>query len=458
MAPGSSHKRTLLMVDDDRLLCDTVQEALKPLRLQVRTAHTGADGMRLCAENPADIVLLDQKLPDGDGIDFCAPYLDHNENTKIVFITAYPSFENAVQAIKVGAHDYLSKPFEIAELLLAVNQALRTLELEQFEQVHHYQHKREQAQTVLIGSRGGLEEVQRLVALAGTNGSPVLITGETGTGKTRVAKAIHYAGVDSDKPFIAINCAAIPENLIEAELFGHTKGAFTGAVTTGKGLFEMADGGTLFLDEIGEMPTHLQSKLLGALDDGQIRAVGAETFKTVNARIIAATNADLSDAVRTRRFREDLYYRLSVVHIHIPPLRQRIGDIPDLCRYLVSQIDAEHDLQLGNEQICMLQQYDWPGNVRELRNILERAVLVRRSRHLEPARLLDPTLGAGGPPNPMNDQKAAGCEAILTLSEIEKTHIRKSLDRFNGNHTHAAKALGISRSTLLRKLKSYQLT
>jgi DNA-binding NtrC family response regulator len=441
-----------VIIDDDRLLCDTVQHGLNGLGVQVRTAHCGAEGVRLCASQPVDVVLLDQKLPDGDGINFCGPLLAHNESTKIIFITAYPSFDNAVQAIKVGACDYLSKPFELGELRLTVGQALRTLDLEHLEQVQHYQRKQESDRTVLVGGHESLKEVQHLVSLAAANASPVLITGETGTGKTLVAKSIHFRGSGADKAFIAVNCAAIPENLMEAELFGYEKGAFTGAVATVKGLFEMADGGTLFLDEIGEMPTHLQSKLLGALDDQHIRRLGGQTFKPVHARIITATNTDLIAAVRERRFREDLYYRLSVMHIPLPPLRARREDLPELCRFFISQIAPDQEIHLDEEEIAALSGYSWPGNVRELRNIIERSILVRKGAAIQPARLLGPT---PRPPHPNPGLSAAG--PLPTLDTMERDHIRAALRHCSGNQTHAAKALGISRSTLVRKIKVHGL-
>ncbi|MFC1885258.1 sigma-54-dependent transcriptional regulator [Thermodesulfobacteriota bacterium] len=447
------YKRTLVVVDDDRLFCDTVQHTLDGLDVKVMTAYSGAEGLRLCADSPVDVVLLDQKLPDGDGIDFCGPFLDCNESTKIIFITAYPSFENAVQAIKVGVHDYLSKPFELGELRLTVGQALRTLELEHLEQVQHYQSKKESDSAVLIGTNGGLKGVRHLVDLAADNRSPVLITGETGTGKTLVAKAIHFRGSGSDSAFISVNCAAIPESLMEAELFGHAKGAFTGAVTATKGLFEMADGGSLFLDEIGEMPVHLQSKLLGVLDECHIRRLGGQSFKPVHVRIIAATNSDLAGAVRERRFREDLFYRLSVVNIHIPPLRERLDDIPDLCRYFLAQIAPDQEIILSEDQMSAMQDYEWPGNVRELRNIIERAILLRIGRYIDPARLLGQL-----PPLSGNNRVETFPDPIQPLQVVEHEYISKALNRFNGNHTHTAKALGISRSTLIRKIKAHGLS
>ncbi|MBT8338373.1 MAG: sigma-54-dependent Fis family transcriptional regulator [Desulfatitalea sp.] len=427
-SPTKIHKRTLAVIDDDRFFCDTVRAALDEFNLTIVSAHNAADGLRQCSNQPVDVVLLDQKLPDGGGIDLCGRLFALNESSKIIFITAFPSFENAVQAIKVGACDYLSKPFDMGELRLAVGQALRTLELEHLEQVRH------------------------LVDLAAANDAAVLLTGETGTGKSLVAKRIHFQGGAARSSFISVNCAAIPENLIEAELFGHEKGAFTGAERTAKGLFEMADGGTLFLDEIGDMPIQLQSKLLGVLDDQRIRRLGGQVYIPVNVRIIAATNADLAERVEKRRFREDLYYRLSVLHIHVPPLRERPDDIADLCRHFLDKIAPDQQIRLDEVQLDALRNYPWPGNVRELRNIIERAILLRSGSEIQPAAMLiqhRPNI-----PGPVGKPTAP---SVASLAQVEQAHIQQMLRHFNGNQTHAAKALGISRSTLVRKIKTHRI-
>ena len=449
---ASSIPKKLLIIDDDRLLCDAIREAVSDLNVTVAMAHNAADGLRLCEASSFDIVLLDQKLPDARGMAYCVPILSCQDRAKIIFITAYPSFENAVEAIKVGAHDYLSKPFEMGELRLAVTQALRTIDLEQVEQVQRYKSRQEGERIHLVGHNEGLKGVQRLVDLAANNRAAVLITGETGTGKTLVAKAIHYSGLNPGRAFIGVNCAAIPENLMEAELFGYEKGAFTGATATTKGIFEMAAGGTLFLDEIGEIPRHLQSKLLGVLDDQQIKRLGGQSFKPVHVRVVAATNADLEDAIQKGDFREDLFYRLSVVRIHVPALRDHLADLPDLCRHFICQIAPDHHIDLGEDEIRTLSAYAWPGNVRELRNIIERAILLRQGKSICPSALL--RIGNGNIPSsqtPRND------ESIMTLREMEADHIRRTLGRLKGNHTHTARALGISRSTLMRKIKTLQL-
>jgi DNA-binding NtrC family response regulator len=446
------HNRKLLVIDDDRFFCDSVCYAFEDSGIEVLTAQTGARGLELCAAAPVDVVLLDQKLPDTNGIDCCVPILDCHDGTHIIFITAYPSFQNAVQAIKMGAYDYLSKPFEMDELLLTVNKAMRAIELERMAQVRHYEQKRDSDRTVVIGSSGGLREVQHLVELAAANYSSVLITGETGTGKSLIAKSIHYNGSNANGPFIAVNCAAIPESLMEAELFGYEKGAFTGADKTNLGLFEMAAEGTLFLDEIGEMPLHLQSKLLGVLDDKQIRRLGGQSLKPVNVRIIAATNADMDAAVRDRRFREDLFYRLCVMQIHVPPLRGRIGDLADLCRHFIAQIAPDQDIALTDEQIKGMQNYAWPGNVRELRNIIERAILLRKDARITPLRIMGRTL-----PQSVEGLRPDYSPEIVTLQAMEVLHITETLQLLEGNHTRTANALGISRSTLIRKIKTYGL-
>jgi len=288
------------------------------------------------------------------------------------------------------------------------------------------------------------------VELAASSNSPVLITGETGTGKTLVAKAIHYRSRAARLPFIGINCASLPESLIEAELFGYEKGAFTGAVAARKGIFEMAEGGTLFLDEIGDIPMHLQAKLLSVIEEKKLRRLGSESLRPVNARIMAATNAQLEDSLG-KTFRKDLYYRLSVIRIHIPPLRERRSELPALCRHLLKTISGGRDVSLTTQELDNLTGYGWPGNVRELRNVLERSVLLHLGGELRPSELLH---AAEQCTEAVPSAPAAADEEVLTLEEVENRHIRRVLAGFSGNYTRAAKALGISLSTLKRKLKS----
>ncbi len=444
--------KTLLVIDDDRLFCDTVRDYFQGSMKEVLIANTGCEGLEACLINKVDVVLLDQNLPDMEGQELCPDILKYNDQTKIIFVTAHPSFEGAVKAIKTGAHDYLSKPFELEELSLTVENAVKTLALEKVAQVEEYKSNKESEGAVLVGHSAGILEVLKFVDLAASEKAPVLVTGETGTGKNVVASLIHYRGTSKKNAFISINCAALPENLIEAELFGYVKGAFTGAVTSRKGIFEMAEGGTLFLDEIGEMPMHLQTKLLGVLEDKQVRRIGGEAIRPVDVRIIAATGSEL-EKVLGKTFRSDLYYRLSVVRMHIPPLRERKQDIPELCDYMLKKIALGRDCRLSDHEVKKLMQYDWPGNVRELKNILERSFILQRGNELRPSELLMKTHYAQS-----NGQEITFNKVIKPLEEIEKQHIKYALEELSGNLTKTAKALGISLSTLKRKVRDFNLT
>lgn len=437
--------KTLLVIDDDPLFCDSIREHFRGT-LEVLIAQNGEEGIRICSNTKVDVVLLDQKLPDAEGHMLCSTILKYNDQTKIIFITAYPSLEGALKAIKAGAYDYLLKPFELEELSVTVNNALKTLALERVAQVEDYRISKESEETVLIGKK--LSEVTKLIDVAANTDAPVLITGETGTGKNIVARAIHFRGKKKGA-FISVNCSTFPENLIEAELFGYEKGAFTGATTSRKGVFEMAEGGTLLLDEIGEMPMHLQTRLLSVLEDGKIKRIGGETIRPVHVRIIAATNTNIEESIG-KRFRPDLYYRLSVVRIHIPPLRKRKEDIPELCRYILRKITGS-DVSLDGEEIKRLMKYDWPGNVRELKNVLERAFLIQKGKRLRPSELLGKNLDLSFYRMSSNDDR------IITLEEMEKNHIINTLNKLSGNLTKTALALGISISTLKRKLRKYNL-
>lgn len=444
-------KRSILIIDDDRAFCDTARDYLTSETMEVFTAYTGADGLAICSQRKVEIVLLDQKLPDAEGVSLCPAILQQNDQTKIIFVTAYPSFDNAVEAIKIGAYDYLSKPFELEELELAIEKALRTLELEVIEQLQNYKDDKESRENILISGQGGLAETVRLVDLAASVNAPVLVTGETGTGKNVVAKSIHYKSSAKGKAFISINCAAFPENLIEAELFGCEKGAFTGAVTARKGIFELADKGTLFLDEIGAMPLHLQSKLLSVLEDKQIRRVGGESVRPVDVRIIAATNADLEDLIKEKMFRSDLYYRLGVIRIHIPPLRDRLQDIPELCDFFIRKTAKNRKTTLPDSELSRLMEYEWPGNVRELKNVIERSLIIQQGSVLRPSEFLTVTNSSFPAPSPAAENN------IISLEEIEKDYVIQALRKFSGNYTRTARALGISLSTLKRKIKRYNL-
>jgi DNA-binding NtrC family response regulator len=450
-------RKTLLVIDDDRVFGEAVKDYLASDTVEVLLAHKGMDGLTLCSLRKVDVVVLDQQLPDAEGHTLCPDILKYNDQCKIIFSTAFPSFENAVRAIRAGAHDYLSKPYDLQELALAVKQAFRTLELERVEQVQTYQRTLEKQGAVIAGGEGIADTLQ-LIEIAAATDAPVLITGETGTGKNLAAKAVHFRSRENTSPFISINCASLPETLIEAELFGYEKGAFTGAVGVKKGLFEMAEGGTLFLDEIGEIPIQLQAKLLSAIDDKVIRRIGGVSARPVNVRIVAATSVDLEQELG-RLFRRDLYYRLSVVRMHIPPLRERKNDIPVLCSHLLKTI-TNRQVEVPDRELTELMKYDWPGNIRELRNVLERAVITQQGSVLSPSLLLERSPALASAPAP----GTTPCSfpppqdlTIKTLDECEKEIIGSALARLSGNLTQTAKALGISLSTLKRKIKEYHI-
>jgi DNA-binding NtrC family response regulator len=447
-------KRTILIIDDNSGFCESVRDLLNDETTEVMIANTGNDGLQICKDKKIDVVILDQKLPDTEGISLCPSILEQNEQTKIIFVTAYPSFSNAVEAIKVGAHDYLSKPFEMAELELTIKQAFRTQELEKAEQIQNYRDTKENEEIELISGQGVFDEILKMIDLAASSDAPVLITGETGTGKNVVARAIHYKSNLPNKLFLTTNCTALPENLIEAELFGSEKGAFTGATTSRKGIFELADGGTLVLDEIGSMPIHLQSKLLGVLEEKKIRRVGGESIKPINVRVIANSNNDLEEAIKNKTFRDDLYYRLSVIRIHIPPLRERKQDIPKLCDYFISKMARDNKVRMADSELNNLLEYEWPGNVRELRNVIERSLIIQHGQPLRPSQLLRVNYTS---PLGTIDKNANNEQEIVPLEITEKQCIGRALDKFSGNYSQTAKALGISLSTLKRKVKFYNL-
>lgn len=394
-----------------------------------------------------DIIIADYLLGDGTAFDI----LELNTEKPVIITTGAGDEEIAVRAMKAGAYDYLIKDHErnyLKVLPVTIEKAIRNKKVEDRCRVLI---DRESEKAVIIGGKG-LAETLRLVELAASSELPVLITGETGTGKNLAAKAVHYRRAEQRGPFISINCAALPENLIEAELFGHEKGAFTGAVTAKRGIFEMAEGGTLLLDEIGDMPLHLQTKLLNIIEDKKVRRLGGESLRPVNVRIIAATGTDLESAL-DKTFRKDLFYRLSVIRIQVPPLRERRGDIPEICSYFLRRITNRHNAELSAPELEKLMAYDWPGNVRELKNILERAFFLQRGPELRPSVLLENEFAIQRHPS----KETSMDFSLMTLEEIEKRHIKQALEKFSGNVTKTAEALGTSLSTLKRRIKEFGL-
>lgn len=444
--------KSLLIVDDDTNLCGIVEDYYSSKNITVVSVSSGRACLDACRNRHFDVVLLDQRLPDGEGYLLCPDILRFNELAKIIFITAYSSFDNALRAIQYGASDYLAKPFDIDQLDLAVQRAFRTQKLEQIEAFQSYQTRKISKGAHLIGNTGGFREIQQLITLASRSDAPVLITGDTGTGKNAVARSIHYNGSNAESPFININCSSLPENLFEAELFGYERGAFTDAQKAHKGIFIMAEGGTLLLDEIGSVPMHLQSKLLSVLDDRRIKKIGGETFIPINVRIISATNTNIDEAISRKQFREDLYYRLNVIRIHIPPLKDRVEDIPELCRFFLEQMGVSSELMIDPDEFQRMAQYHWPGNIRELKNIIERAVILRSGNQLKPSRFLQSNPKA----DPIRKLDIQGSQK--TIAQMEQQLIDTTLSQCKGNYTQTAKILDISLSTLKRKLKEYKKT
>jgi DNA-binding NtrC family response regulator len=440
---------TILIIDDDDFFTASLSDFLANQGYIVKSASNARDGLTSFENLQPPIVLLDQKLPDARGIDVCRNLLEINRNTKVIFITAYATVQYAVEAMQAGAFDYLSKPFELEELLIDIERAVKNVTLEGKLRIQNYEREKERKGKKLIGSSQVMLRTREQMALAAGSEANVLITGETGVGKNVVAEGIHNMQ-NMRETFLAINCSAIPENLMEAEYFGHEKGVFTGADARREGIFELADGGTLLLDEIGEIPMHLQSKLLSVLEDKCIRRIGSGRTIPVDVRIIATTNRNLEEAIRQKRFRQDLYYRLAVFNVHIPPLRHHPEDIPEITSYFVERFNRAGAVIPDNhlEKMC---RYPWPGNVRELRNVVERASILKKGNAIRPADLL-----LNGHPDPSGENFVKGNlppQDIQPLETLINEHIARTLRLCGGNKSRAARLLGISLSTLKRKLK-----
>lgn len=442
-------KGSLLIVDDEKSLRSVLKVLLEGEGFRVDEAKSGLEGLERVQKTEYDAIILDLRLPDIDGIEVLERIMEKFPSTKVILLTAYGSIQNAVDAIKRGAYDYLTKPFEPEEVIASLDRAIKQrrleVELETLkEQLASYVGPGE-----IIGRSSVMIKVFQLIETASKVDVPVLITGETGTGKELVARAIHNHSKRKDKPFIAINCAAIPENLLEAEIFGYSKGAFTGATQDKKGKFEIANEGTLLFDEIGDMALNLQPKLLRALESGKFSRLGEERERSADVRILASTNSDLKEKIGKGEFREDLYYRISVLNIHLPPLRRRKEDIPLLAEEFNNKIKNRGDrafARISPQAIQKLMIHDWPGNVRELRNIIERAILLGEGDTLLPEFIIfDREQGYGD----------EGTKRFLTLEEMEIDHIKKALVETSFNHTQAAKILGIDRTTLIAKIKKY---
>ena len=444
----------LLIIDDDDFVSASLSDFLINKGFGVRTASNGKDGITSFEREQPSLVLLDQKLPDMEGVDVCQKILAINPNAKIIFITAYATVQYAVEAMQAGASHYLSKPFELDELSITIDMALKNVQMEGKLRVQDYEREKDRREKKLIGSSEVLNRIKEQIELAAGSEATVLITGETGVGKNVVAIAIHDLQAKRET-YLTINCSAIPENLMEAEYFGHEKGVFTGAETRREGIFELSDGGTLVLDEIGDIPMHLQSKLLTALEDKTIRRIGSGRVIPVDVRVIATTNEDLEEAIRGKRFRQDLYYRLAVLNIHIPPLRDHPEDILEISDYFVKRF-CRRPVRIPDSHIRKMMKYPWPGNVRELRNVIERAALLLQGDEIRPADLL--LQGSLSSPLEKSSQETMDIHEIIPLEEIKRRHILSALRACSGNKSLTARSLGVSLSTLKRKLREMNIT
>jgi DNA-binding NtrC family response regulator len=436
----------LLIVDDDNEFRGTLVQRFERHGFQVDDAAEGEQALNRAYRRDFDVAVFDMKMPGMSGMDLLAKFKHSHPDCEIIMLTGQGTIETAVEAMKLGAYDYLTKPFPMKDLELLIEKAYERRQLRKENQQLRTLLQRNEPDEQMIGQSSAMQEIFRLIERAGPSGKAILIQGESGTGKELVARALQRCSDRSEKPMVVINCAALPETLLESELFGHEKGAFTGAVSAKQGLFEVADGGTLFIDEIGEMPGALQAKLLRVLEDGSMRRIGSIKERRVDVRLLAATNRNLSDQVRTGRFREDLYYRINVMSLELPPLRERTGDIPLLLDHFIGP-----DWELEEEARSALVNYDWPGNIRELINAVERAKILADGNRL---RFSDfPREAVEHHTVELLDAHAQSDD----LAAIERAKVVEVLRRESGNKTRAARALGIDRRKLYRLVEKYSI-
>ena len=442
--PDPSSKKHILVVDDSPDTLELVRRNLEARGYRVSTSAGAVEAIKILEASPVDLVITDLKMPEVDGLSLVRHIRENLKQVEVMMITGYPSINGAVEAVKSGAEEYLAKPFTEEELSSAVSRAL--------EKAAARKTIREQrplpisTRHGLIGESKAMRKVFSAVEKAAASSATILISGESGTGKELVARAVHYNSDRSSAPFVPINCGGIPESLLESELFGYVRGAFTGATETRAGFFQTAEGGTIFLDEISETSLSMQVRLLRVLQDKEVNMVGARQPIRVDARIIAATNKDLPERIRKDEFREDLYYRLNVIAIDIPPLRDREGDIVLLAHHFINKFAEEFAKprpRLSDSALRSLQNYSWPGNVRELENIIQRLVIMSEGDSIDAPDL----------PSLMRFSALRGVGPLRTLAEVEQEHILSVLASVNDNKTKAAEILGIDRKTLREKLK-----
>ncbi|MSR74345.1 MAG: sigma-54-dependent Fis family transcriptional regulator [Planctomycetes bacterium] len=442
----SAERRLLaVVVDDDLSMAQMIAEVLGAHGFEARAVDTGAKALEAINAQVPDLVVSDVRMQPMGGIELLRAARSAHPELIFILMTAFGTLESAIEAVREGAYDYVSKPFKIEELLLVVDRALESRRIAAENRDLRGALREQQSMAEIVGRSPAMFEVFKAIARAADSTASVLIQGETGTGKELVARSIHQHGSRRARPFLAINCAALPENLLENELFGHEKGAFTGAIARKAGLFEQADGGSVLLDEIGEMPLALQSKLLRTLQSGEVRSVGAGAVQRVDVRVLAASNRDLRHAVSEGTFREDLFFRLNTITIRVPALREHMEDLPLLAeRFLraAAERSGKPVQAISREALALLTRHDWPGNVRELEHAIDRAVSFARQDMLLPEDI----------PQELSEPRAS---RLMSLDDLEKQHILYVLKTVQGNRQRGAEVLGIDRKTLYRKLLRY---
>ncbi len=442
----------ILLIDDDHSLRRVTEYNLTEKGFDVLAAESGKQGLEYFKTDSPDLVVTDVKLGDMNGLDILEKIKKDSPEIPVIIMTAFGSIEMAVQAMNKGAFNFITKPFDRDTLILSCKKALELRGLRSKTKLLADEVNRLTGTDGIVSASSIMKELLDTASRAANSEATVLISGESGTGKEVLARLIHQNSPRSAGPMIAVNCAAIPAGLIESELFGHVKGAFTGAIKDRKGFFQTASGGTLFLDEIGELTTDIQVKLLRAIQEKEVQAVGSEATKKVDIRIIAATNLDLKQRIEKGAFREDLYYRLSVIPLFIPPLRERSEDIPALTSHFLKKFDAPRDVQFSEKALDALKQYQWPGNIREMQNIIERCIILRKRSVIEAEDLQliaqESTISVLDPVIP---------EEGVALQDIEKSYILKALEKTGQNRSEAARLLKIPRHVLLYRLEKYGL-
>ena len=450
-----------LIVDDDAEVRSLLTGVLTRGQMTVIEAASGSGAMEALGRDEFDVVLVDVRLPDHSGLDILRWARGADIDTEFIVLTGQADVDTAVEAMRLGAYDFVAKPWKNVELLEVVRKAVEKKALRRENVVLREVITRRDGVPDIVGESGEIREVLSIISRVAASDSPVLVSGESGTGKELVARSIHLRSKRAARPFVSINCGALPDTLLETELFGHRKGAFTGAVSAKAGLFEAADGGTLFLDEIGEMSPAMQVRLLRTLDSGEVRRVGEERTFHVNARVVAATNKDLTREAGQGRFRWDLFYRVSTVIVPVPPLRQRRGDIPLLVQHFIAPFArVGKSLTFTPEAMARLQAYEWPGNIRELRNLIERLLILNEGQEVTPP-MLPPEIGRSAQiaSVPAGTVSQIAVEEVLTpLAEVERRHVERVLNATGWNKARAARVLEVDIKTLNKKIRDFGIT